>query len=90
MLIYASVVIGIIISVVLPLLRGLLPKPPSAIAGNNWWKPYLYTGLFSLITALLVVAAVGSQLDSWSTALLAGYMWDSTIQKATTGNVSVG
>ena len=87
MLIYGSVIAGIIISVILPILRGLLPKPPEALQGKDWWKPYLYTGLFSMIAGLLVVAAVGEQLDSWQTALLAGYMWDSTIQKATTGNL---
>jgi len=47
------------------------------------------TGLFSLVVALLVVAVMGSQLDTWSKALIAGYLWDSTIQKATTGNIAL-
>jgi hypothetical protein len=47
------------------------------------------TGLFSLVVALLVVAALGSQLDTWSKALIAGELWDSTLQKATTGNIAL-
>ena len=89
MIIYLSVAGGVVISVVLPLIRALLPKPPTALAAGLIWKtirPYLATGLFSLIIALLIVAAMGNELDSWATALFAGYTWDSTLQKLTTGN----
>jgi len=89
MKIYISVALGVAISVILPLIRALLPKPPSVLNKKPFWevaRPYIATGLFSLITAALVVAAMGTQLDTWQTALLAGYMWDSTLQKATTGN----
>jgi hypothetical protein len=57
----------------------------------NWERvrPYVATGLFSLVVALLVAAVVGSQLDTWSKALIAGYLWDSTLQKATTGNIAL-
>lgn len=87
MTIYFSVALGVAISVVLPLLRAVLPTPLRN--GKKWEiaKPYVYTGIFSLIAAVLVVAAVPDQLNSWQTAVLAGYMWDSTLQKATTGNV---
>jgi hypothetical protein len=90
MSIYISVAAGVAISVLLPLIRALLPKPPSALRNGKYWeiaKPYVATGIFSLIAAVLVVALMEGQLDSWQTALLAGYMWDSTLQKATTGNV---
>ena len=90
MTVYFAVALGVVISVVLPLIRSVLPKPPSALQGKTHWqiaKPYVFTGIFSLIVAVLVVAAMKEQLDSWQTALLAGYMWDSTLQKATTSNL---
>lgn len=91
MIIYLSVAGGIVISVVLPLIRALLPRPPKALAEGATWptiRPYVATGVFSLIVALLIVAAMGDQLNSWATALIAGYTWDSTLQKLTTGNTS--
>jgi hypothetical protein len=57
-------------------------------SGESWltrvWRvatPYLVTGLFSALAALLIIAFLGQQLTGWRTALLAGYAWDSTIQK---------
>ena len=93
MIIWLSVALGIAISVALPLIRAMLPKPPQAMAGRSWRErvsPYVWTGVFSLITAVLIIAATGDFLDSWSKALLAGYMYDSTIQKWTTGNLGPG
>ena len=90
MKIYFAVAAGVAISVVLPLIRAKLPRPPAVLRGAplpDIAKPYIYTGVFSLIAAVLVIAAIPEQLDTWQTALLAGYMWDSTLQKATTGNV---
>ena len=91
MTIYLSVAGGVVISVLLPLLRALLPKPRAAMAGGITWgmmRPYVATGIFSLVVAMLIVAAMGDQLNSWSTALIAGYAWDSTLQKLTTGNTA--
>jgi hypothetical protein len=93
MIIYLSVAGGIVISVLLPLIRAFLPKPPKSLASETKWesiRPYVATGFFSLIVAVLIVAVMGDRLNSWSTALIAGYTWDSTLQKLTTGNVSVG
>ncbi len=92
MIIYLSVAGGVAISVILPVLRALLPRPPKTLAVVDRWeriRPYVATGLFSLIVAVLIVAAMGSRLDSWSTALIAGYTWDSTLQKLTTGNAAL-
>ena len=89
---YLWVAAGVVISVVLPLIRALLPKPPQPLRALPSWeraRPYVMTGLFSLVVALLVVAAIGSQLDTWAKALIAGYLWDSTLQKATTGNIAL-
>jgi len=93
MIIFLSVTGGIVISVLLPLIRALLPKPPAPLTGGTTWeriRPYVATGVFSLVVAVLIVAAMGDRLDSWSTALIAGYAWDSTLQKLTTGNAALG
>jgi hypothetical protein len=81
--IYLTCAAGIIISVVLPILRALLPKPPKT-GGPPLWEviwPYLALGAFSLVGAILIVAASGETLKDWRAALLAGYAWDSTLQK---------
>jgi len=79
---YLWVVGGILISLALPLLRKLLP-PIKFLDSNKSMNTYLVVGLFSLLTALLVVAFGGSQTKNWFwyTSLLAGYAWDSTLQK---------
>ena len=92
MTIYLAVTAGIVISVILPLIRAWLPKAPPALKGERTWeviRPYVATGAFSLVVALLIVAGMGDRLNSWSTALIAGYTWDSTLQKMTTGNRAV-
>lgn len=89
MVVYFSVALGILVSVALPLIRAMLPKPPTALAGKSFYertRPYFVTALFSLVVALIVVAWMGDSLDSWRTAFIAGYTWDSTLQKLTTGN----
>ena len=84
---YGYGVLGILISIVLPLLRKSLPKPAgaaallpaNAVAASV--KTYIIVGLFSLLTAVLIVAFGGSETIRWEwyTAILAGY--DSTLQK---------
>ena len=44
-------------------------------------RPYLVVGAVSLLTAVLIVALNNGQFSSPYTALLAGYAWDSTLQK---------
>ena len=85
---YFICAVGVVISVILPILRALLPGPPT---GNSRWekakaiwlaaRPYIVLGVFSLVSALLIVAASGETLKDWRAALLAGYAWDSTLQK---------
>ena len=88
--IYFWVAIGVAISIILPIVRGMLPKPGAATTAGvdgfmpKLWrvaKPYLALLIFSLIVALLVVAFAAEQLTDWRVALLAGYASDSTIQK---------
>jgi hypothetical protein len=84
--------LGILVSVVLPILRALIPKPPvsatPALPGtpspNRFLllaKPYAVVGAFSILTAILIVALAGDTLRTWNMAVLAGYAWDSTLQK---------
>lgn len=91
---YVWVCLGILLSIVLPMLRVLLPSPPAggkAVAGETrsyfqrvWpvLKPYLVVALFSALTGIIIVAFANESLKVWHVALLAGYAWDSTLQKA--------
>jgi hypothetical protein len=44
-------------------------------------RPYIVLGLFSLAVALLLVATLRGTLTRWEEWLIAGYLWDSTLQK---------
>jgi hypothetical protein len=90
---YAWCVLGIIISVVLPSLwaavRVYWPVQKAAPAGlsdgaGRLWasiKPYFVLGVASTLTAVILMFALGEQVSSAGGALLAGYAWDSTLQK---------
>jgi len=82
---YYYVVAGILISFVLPILRALLPNPSVHFSSNSTFieetvKPYLVIAAFSLVSAVLVCAGLPDGIDC-KAALLAGYAWDSTVQK---------
>ncbi len=77
---YLLVSSGIAISIVLPVLRALVPAPPPLIPAAPS-GPYLAVGAVSLLTAVLILALNDGQFSSPYTALLAGYAWDSTLQK---------
>lgn len=81
---YSFAALGVLISIVLPLLRAQLPKPPQPglvnISNHEKLKPYLITAAFSLISAFLVIANLAATIP-WNEALIAGYAWDSTLQK---------
>ena len=87
--VYLFVVVGVAISIVLPILRKGLPTPSGGPAGlgalgSRLWaaaRPYVFTALVSLIAGILVVAVSGNTLKNWGAAVLAGYAWDSTVQK---------
>ena len=81
--IYFWCALGVAISVVLPIIRKNLPTAGKVSTQSTWdvAKPIVMVGLFSLITALLLVAFLKDQLQDWRAALLAGYAWDSTLQK---------
>ena len=77
---YLLVSSGIAISIVLPVLRALVPAPPPLIPAAPS-GPYLAVGAVSLLTAVLILALNDGQFSSPYTTLLAGYAWDSTLQK---------
>ena len=87
LLMYWFVVVGIVISVVLPILRGLLPKTREMAGEVPAWKRYLAVGAFSLLTAIIVLAFAKDQPEKWKwyDAVLAGFAWDSLLQKAVNG-----
>jgi hypothetical protein len=83
---YLIISLGIVISVLLPILRQYFPKPAgveAAVESRLWSiaKPYVALGIGSLLTGLLIMAFAGDSLNTWKAALLAGYAWDSTLQK---------
>ena len=92
---YLWCVAGIAISVLLPIIweavyryfpktqsaASAMAVPPIVIAFWRVVTPYLLLGLASCLTALLIVAALGDTLKDYRAALLAGYAWDSTLQK---------
>jgi UDP-N-acetylglucosamine:LPS N-acetylglucosamine transferase len=83
---YLWCVLGIVISVLLPILTALLPKPLGKTLAAGVMpeiRPYLVTGLFGIVAAIVVIAAAGDGARTWShaQALIAGYSWDSTLQK---------
>lgn len=90
---YFAVAGGIVISVIYPILRQALPRPKAGLAGvpallPRIWdatKPYLATLIFALITAPLIMAFLGDRIDSLSSALLSGFAWQATIEKAKDG-----
>lgn len=85
--------LGIVISVALPGLwayvRERFPTAPGSPRKGlvnpselfTLIRPYLALGAASTMTAILVMAFVGDSLVDYRAALLAGYAWDSTLQK---------
>ncbi len=82
--------LGVAVSVLLPVLAAAVqtafsPRKEGARAfgGVVWtvFKPYALLGVFSVVTALLVVAYLGDTLADARAAILAGYAWDATLQK---------
>jgi ABC-type uncharacterized transport system permease subunit len=93
-ILYSWCVAGIVISILLPVLwkavRVYFPANAN-VAGlgpgvESIWtvlKPYLILGLASALTALVLMFALGAEVASAKAAMLAGYAWDSTLQKLT-------
>jgi len=93
---YELCIVGIVISVLLPPLWVFVKnkfQPPEtgakglkAAASFVWTLlvPYLALGAASVLTSILVIAFVGDKIETSAGAVLAGYAWDSTLQKLRT------
>lgn len=83
--IYFSVFLGIVISIILPILKNKLPTSRTnanlLLSELNLMNPYIIVGIFSLLTAFLLLVVGGNSIEDWRGALLCGYAWDSTLQK---------
>jgi TRAP-type C4-dicarboxylate transport system permease small subunit len=88
--VYLWCLIGIVISAVLPGVWAYVrltfpadPSQPKTMPVDPWQlaKPYVALCAASALTALLLVAFLGESLTEPSAAILAGYAWDSTLQK---------
>lgn len=83
---FGLVALGIVISVVLPILIVAVKKafPNSSVRSFGqlpFWrfvKPYLILGAFAAVTGLLLVLVI--PIDSVATAVLTGFAWDKTLQ----------
>lgn len=78
------VTFGIVLSIVIPILRAQLPDSKMKVLNipfKQYAKTYLIIAVFSMLTAFIILAFVEGQDLKWNGLLLAGYAWDSTIQK---------
>jgi len=91
--IYGFIVIGIIISVIIPILRTLLPKSNREALANTLRgtdekkklkfgavafeaaKPYFYLAIFSIVTAVIVLA----YLDSSGSSAASSIAWSNAV-----------
>jgi len=85
--VYFLVVLGIIISIGLPILRALLPNVPTRQNFRSEFqsaaRPYVIILPFSILAAFIVMAYLGNSVSNmeWFTAIIYGFTWDSIIQK---------
>lgn len=84
-----SAALGIVISFALPvLIRTVRAGPFGGPAGFQvpaWWsfvQPYAMLGLLSLVLGMVLVVLLGNRLTGTASWVAAGYLWDSTLQKA--------
>jgi heme/copper-type cytochrome/quinol oxidase subunit 3 len=79
------VALGVAASALIPVLVAAWPKPERSAA--DFWKvvrPYVALAVGSFVIAFIVLAILASQnkeLKQWWQAALAGYAFDSTLQK---------
>jgi hypothetical protein len=86
---FGFAILGILFSIFLPGLRRIAEKyrQEAGAAGAESTgaaimkaiKPYLAIGAFAIVTGMLLMAALGDTINSWSIALLFGYAWESTL-----------
>lgn len=85
------VALGILLSILIPILRAKLPGSRAQVSQASYIqyvRPYLIIAIFSLLTSIVILAFLGDSVQTikWNGLLLAGYAWDSTLQKVTEVN----
>lgn len=94
---YFAAAAGVAASILLPIMVGAVREQfkaaQPAARTSRWtrlirvvWPPlkkYMLLLCFSLVMALVIVAVLGKKIQTWDVAFLAGYAWDSTLQKLT-------
>jgi protein-S-isoprenylcysteine O-methyltransferase Ste14 len=91
MVTYAGVALGVALAVVYPVLKGYIKKqfpPVAALSLPPWVKKYTALLVFSLITALILLAVYrannpDTDLGLWK-ALLLGFGWEASMEKLIT------
>ena len=82
---YLWVALGIALSVLIPIVKAALPVATPRAEPVDVWpfvRKYGVIGIFSLLVAILIVAFSKEAIDDkWGLAVIAGYAWDSTLQK---------
>ena len=90
------VALGVVASILIPVLLAAVPKAGHRRNLSSLWdhaKPYVALGVVSFLISLVVLAFFASQdkeLKEWWQAFLAGYAFDSTLQKVREGLSSRG
>lgn len=83
---YLAVALAVVVAIVYPVLGGVVTKAFPPTAGlPPWMKKYGALLLFSLVTALIVLALYrnsnpNSKLNFW-TAVALGIGWEATLEK---------
>lgn len=91
---YTACAGGVLLSFIIPVLSISVKKQfnvggPAGFGGigllaRTIWqqaKPYATLAVLSLAVAIVIIAFSGDSLKTWQLAFLAGYAWDSTLQK---------
>lgn len=87
---YLWIALGVVVAIVFPVLRNLVAKEWPATQGDglpDWVKKYGVLAAFSLLTSLILLAFLESQdeeLVTWWSAFLAGFAWESAVEKVGT------
>jgi hypothetical protein len=93
-IVFLWIVAGIGLSIAVPVAVRTLRPPDPSLEGiaDSWFirvlRPYLKYAIASIVLGFLTLAVIkynGGQIDTWPKALMAGYLWDATIQKIKEG-----
>ena len=85
---YIWIVIGIVVAIIFPIIRNQMSGYWKSLGSDetvpNWVKKYTTLGVFSLISGVIILAIIrnqGTAIDDWWTAFLAGFAWESAVEK---------